>query len=72
MEYLFGLKSIPVYRYIFIVFVGVGAISKLDIVWLLSDVFNGLMAVPNLIGLLGLTPVVVKETKDYFAKLGSE
>ncbi|MGE4498354.1 MAG: alanine/glycine:cation symporter family protein [Deferribacterales bacterium] len=72
MEYLFGLKSIPVYRYIFIVFVGVGAISKLDVVWLLSDVFNGLMAVPNLIGLLGLTPVVVKETKDYFAKLGSE
>ncbi|QAR33409.1 sodium:alanine symporter family protein [Geovibrio thiophilus] len=72
MEYLFGLKSIPVYRYVFIVFVGVGAISKLDVVWLLSDVFNGLMAVPNLIGLLGLTPVVVKETKDYFAKLGSE
>lgn len=66
LEYLFGLKSIKYYRYIFILFVGIGAISKLNVVWLLSDIFNGLMALPNLIALLVLTPVVVKETKDYF------
>lgn len=69
MEYLFGVKSIKPYRYIFILFIGVGAMAKLDIVWLLSDIFNGLMALPNLIGLLGLSSVVISETKDYFANL---
>jgi AGCS family alanine or glycine:cation symporter len=46
--------------------VGVGAVSKLDFVWALSDTFNGLMAIPNLIGLLLLSPVIVRETKNYF------
>jgi AGCS family alanine or glycine:cation symporter len=41
-------------------------------VWSLSDTFNGLMAIPNLIGLLALTPVVVKETKSYFEKKKTE
>ncbi|WP_303850220.1 sodium:alanine symporter family protein [Seleniivibrio woodruffii] len=69
MEYLFGVKSITPYRIIFILFIGVGAMAKLNIVWLLSDIFNGLMALPNLIGLLGLSSVVFAETKDYFANL---
>jgi AGCS family alanine or glycine:cation symporter len=53
-------------------FVGVGAVAKLDLVWSLSDTFNGLMAIPNLIGLLMLTPVIVKETRDYFSAKTTE
>ncbi|NDV26622.1 sodium:alanine symporter family protein [Desulfovibrio sp. JC010] len=68
MEYLFGVKAILPFRLVFICFVGVGAIAKLSFVWNLSDTFNGLMAIPNLIGLIMLTPVVVAETKAYFAK----
>jgi AGCS family alanine or glycine:cation symporter len=44
----------------------VGAISKLSLVWNISDTLNGLMAIPNLIGLLFLTPVIIQETKKYF------
>jgi AGCS family alanine or glycine:cation symporter len=46
----------------------VGAVAKLDFVWSLSDTFNGLMAIPNLIGLLALSPVIVRETRDFFNK----
>ena len=66
IEYLFGVKSVLPYRIVFICFVGVGAVAKLSLVWNISDTLNGLMAVPNLIGLLLLTPVVVSETKKYF------
>lgn len=66
MEYLFGEKTIMPYRIVFVIFVGIGAVAKLNLVWSLSDTFNGLMAIPNLIGLLVLTPVVVKETRSYF------
>ncbi|MFO7736073.1 MAG: sodium:alanine symporter family protein [bacterium] len=68
IEFIFGEKSIKPYRYAFIVFIGLGAVSKLELVWNISDVFNGLMALPNLIGILFLTPVIVKETKNYFGK----
>lgn len=68
MEYLFGVKSIMPYRVVFILFVAVGAFLKLDLVWALSDCFNGLMAFPNLIALLALSPVIVQETKDYFSR----
>ena len=50
----------------FSVFVLIGSVSSLTIVWNIADVFNGLMAIPNLIGLVGLTPVVVAETKSFF------
>ncbi len=66
IEYLLGIKAVTPYRYVFIAFVGLGAVAKLNLVWSLSDTFNGLMAVPNLIGLLFLTPVIVKETQNYF------
>ena len=66
IEYLFGNKAVLPYRLIFICFVGVGAVAKLSLVWNISDTLNGLMAIPNLIGLLLLTPVVVSETKKYF------
>ena len=66
-EYLFGERSVMPYRILFVLFVGLGAVAKLDLVWSLSDTFNGLMAIPNLIGLLALSPIIVKETRDYFA-----
>ncbi len=65
IEYLAGEKAIKPYRLIFVLFVGVGAVSQLDIVWGIADIFNGLMAFPNLIALLALTPVIVNETKKY-------
>lgn len=69
-EYLFGVKGIMPYRLIFICLVAVGAFLELELIWVLADIVNGLMAIPNLIGLLGLSGVIVSETKDYFAKLG--
>jgi AGCS family alanine or glycine:cation symporter len=69
IEYIFGDKAVKPYRYAFILFVGVGAVAKLDFVWSLSDTFNGLMAIPNLIGLVALSPVIVKETKAYFSTI---
>ncbi|MGD9214046.1 MAG: sodium:alanine symporter family protein [Desulfobacteraceae bacterium] len=72
IEYIFGLKAVKPYRYVFILFVGVGAIAKLNFVWSLSDTFNGLMAIPNLIGLLALSPVIAKETKAFFTEKAKE
>ena len=66
IEYLFGIGAVKPYRIIFVFFIGVGAVAKLNLVWNLSDTFNGLMAIPNLLGLLLLTPVIVRETKAYF------
>lgn len=69
IEYLLGERAVMPYRVLFVIFVGVGAMLKLDLVWALADVFNGLMAFPNLIGLLALSPVLVQETKNYFRDL---
>ncbi len=68
LEYLFGPKLILPYRLIFCIAVFVGAYTKLDLVWAVADVFNGLMAVPNLIGLLALSGVVVAETNRYYKR----
>ncbi len=65
IEFLIGVRAIQPYRYIFTIFVGIGAIAQLDLVWAIADVFNALMAFPNLIGLLALTPVIVSETTQY-------
>ena len=67
IEYLLGIKAVFPYRVVFVLFVGLGAVAKLSIVWNISDTLNGLMAIPNLIGLIFLTPVIVSETKKYFA-----
>ncbi|MEE3454526.1 MAG: amino acid carrier protein, partial [Succiniclasticum sp.] len=64
--YLAGVKAILPYRIIFIVLVAVGAFLKLEAIWVLADIVNGLMAIPNLIALLALSGVVVGETKRYF------
>ncbi len=68
VDYLFGEKGVKIYHWIFVCCVPLGAIFKLSVVWTISDIFNGLMALPNLIGLLILSPVVLRETKDYFAR----
>lgn len=65
MEYLAGKQSIVFYRVIFILFVYAGATMGLALVWNLADIFNALMAIPNLIALLMLSGVLVKET-DYY------
>ncbi len=63
--YLFGLKSVVPYRYAFCFFLLVGASIKIDLVWNLCDVLNGMMALPNLIALWLLAGVVRKEMKEY-------
>jgi alanine or glycine:cation symporter, AGCS family len=65
VEYLFGRNAVRYYRYIFVGMVAVGADLKLGMVWTFSDIANGLMAIPNLIGLIGLNSVVVAETKRF-------
>lgn len=70
MEYLFGPKSIVFYRLLFIPLIVVGAIGGLRAIWALADTLNGLMALPNLIGLLILSPVIVKSTRNYFGNNG--
>lgn len=66
MYYLKGLKAVKVYKIIFIVFVAIGPFMKLDFIFILADIVNGLMAIPNLIALIGLRKVVYTETKTYF------
>mgnify|MGYP001355433369 FL=1 len=72
MEYLVGVKGIMPYRIVFIILVACGAFLKLDVIWILADIVNGLMAIPNLIALIGLSGVVVAETKAYFAHVKAE
>lgn len=72
VEYLFGAKSVPFYRILFTLVIIPGAVLELDIVWKISDVFNGLMAFPNLIALCALSGVVVAETRSFLAVLKAE
>lgn len=65
MEYLFGSRAVLPYRVLWVVAVLVGSVSSLPIVWAFADVTNGLMAIPNLIALIGLSGVLVKLTKQY-------
>ncbi len=65
-EFLFGVRFIWLYRVVFVVMVLLGGFIELDMVWIIADIVNALMALPNLIALLVLSPVVVAETKKYF------
>ncbi|WP_338787646.1 sodium:alanine symporter family protein [Metabacillus sp. FJAT-53654] len=71
-SYLFSESVIKYYRYAFVLAVFLGSITTIDIVWGIADVMNGLMAFPNLIGLLGLSGVVVAETKRFLAVVKEE
>lgn len=69
IEYLFGERAIKIYRVFFTVAVMVGAMVSLEFVWNFSDLMNGMMAIPNLIGLLWLSPIIKQETERYFSAL---
>ncbi|KPN72506.1 sodium:alanine symporter family protein [Neisseria sp. 83E34] len=69
--YVFGDRSANIYRVIYVASVMIGTVASLDLVWAAADTFNGLMAVPNLIALVFLSGVIVKETKDFKAKRAS-
>ena len=65
MEYLFGKHSIMLYRIVFVLGIFIGSVMSLAMVWNLADIFNALMAIPNLISLLLLSGVIAKETQHY-------
>ena len=68
-EFIFkSTKFLPLYRLIFVVMVALGGYLTLDVVWKIADIVNGLMALPNLIALLVLSPIIFKETKSYFER----
>ena len=64
-EFLFGVKNINLFRTVFVLMVLLGAFLKLEVVWVIADIVNGLMALPNLIALLALSPIIISETKLY-------
>jgi AGCS family alanine or glycine:cation symporter len=66
IEFLFGIKARAPYRWVFCALIVVGAYLKVALVWNFSDAMNGAMAIPNLVGLLGLSYVVYQETTKYF------
>ena len=65
-EFLFGVRFIWLYRVVFVVMVLLGGFIELDMVWIIADIVNALMALPNLIALIVLSPVVISETRKYF------
>ncbi len=68
-EYLFGTKATIGYKVVFVAFIFVGATMSLSLAWDISDTFNGLMAIPNLIGVIALSPLVLKITKNYVQRV---
>ena len=67
IEYLFGSKIVPFYRLLYVIAAYAGAVYSLHFVWTLSDLLNGLMALPNLVGLILLSGIVARETRAYFS-----
>ena len=65
VEYLFGRGGMIPYKLIFVFILLIGPVIKLDLVWTMADIFNALMSIPNLIAVVVLSPVVVKETNYY-------
>lgn len=66
-QYLFGSRIVPLYRGLFVLAIPVGAMAQLEFIWLLADTFNALMAIPNLIALALLSPLVFRLTRDHFS-----
>ena len=71
VAYLFGRRAVLPYRLLFVIAAFAGSLYSLQFVWLFSDVMNGLMALPNLVGLLLLSGVAVRETRDYRERMRS-
>lgn len=70
LEYLSGgkMKAVKVFRWIYILAVFIGPYMTVSAVWTIADIFNGLMAIPNMIAIFALSGIVVKETRDFFQK----
>ena len=68
-EYLFGVRAILPFRLLWVVAVPLGALGQLELIWLMADVMNGLMAIPNLVALLLLSPVIFRLTREGLARL---
>lgn len=70
LEYLSGgkMKAVKVFRWIYILAVFIGPYMTVSAVWTIADIFNGLMAIPNMIAIFALSGIVVKETRDFFRK----
>lgn len=71
IQYLIGIKGIKFYKIIFIALVGVGPFLSLNLVFIIADIVNGLMALPNLIGLIELRNIVISETNNFFENINS-
>ena len=71
IQYLIGIKGIKFYKIIFIALVGVGPFLSLNLVFIIADIVNGLMALPNLIGLIKLRNIVISETNNFFENINS-
>ena len=69
VEYCFGKNALIPYRVLYVLVAAIAPIVALDLVWTIADILNALMAIPNLIAVLILTPVIVKETKKYINNL---
>ena len=65
--YLFGPKATMPYRIVWLVFIYLGAVGSLHLVWDVADTLNGLMAIPNLIAVLGSIALLRKLTREFFA-----
>lgn len=72
MEYLLGSRFLLPFRLLFIAVAAAGSVMSLDVVWALVDIMNGLMALPNLVGILFLAPVVVRESRTFFDLVARE
>jgi alanine or glycine:cation symporter, AGCS family len=68
MDRLFGRAAVVPYRLIFVVMIFIGAVQELEVVWTFADIMNGLMALPNLVGLLLLSGLIARETRAFFAR----
>ncbi|WP_252230151.1 sodium:alanine symporter family protein [Clostridium sp. ZBS15] len=69
IQYLFGIKSIMPYRIVYIILVAIGPFLPLELIFIIADIVNGCMAFPNLIALIGLRKVVIKETEKFFEEI---
>jgi len=69
LEFLVGIKAVKIYQVIFCIILVFGATTSMQVAWDIADTLNGLMALPNLVALLFLSPVVFKYTKEYIAEL---
>ena len=68
-EFIFGPGSVKAYRILYIVLIPLGATIELRLIWNISDITNALMAIPNMIGILLLSGVVARLTRDYFSRM---